>query len=85
MLRGAGEEKARNRTVGNRGVQEVFAARGFYQANHALVITTSRFSKPAVDLVNRLGVELWDWQRLLAEVNTCQTSNPVEYDKDLFV
>jgi len=77
--------KKRQGTVGNRAVQEVFAARGFYQANHALVITTSRFSKPEVDLANRLGVELWDWQRLLAELHTYQTSNPVEYDKDLFV
>ena len=78
MLRGAGEEKARNRTVGNRGVQEVFAARGFYQANHALVITTSRFSKPAVDLVNRLGVELWDLERLLTELRNHNIYYPLE-------
>jgi restriction system protein len=69
-------------TVGNRAVQEVFAARGFYQANRALVITTSRFSKPAVDLANRLGVELWDWQRFLAELKNYQTSHTINYNKD---
>lgn len=64
--------KKRKKTTGNKAVQEVHAARGYYSANRAIVISATKFSKPAVELANRLGVELWTWQRLLEELNTHQ-------------
>jgi tetratricopeptide (TPR) repeat protein len=75
ILERAGERvvvqaKKRKKTTGNKAVQEVHAARGYYQANRAMVISTSKFSKSATELADRLGVELWDWSRLLAEMNT---------------
>lgn len=61
--------KKQKKTTGNKAVQEVHSARGYYQANRAIVISTSRYSKPARELAKRLDVELWDWKRLLPELN----------------
>jgi HJR/Mrr/RecB family endonuclease len=62
--------KKQKKTTGNKAVQEVHAARGYYQANRAIVISTSKYSRYALQLASRLGVELWDWKRLLKELNT---------------
>jgi HJR/Mrr/RecB family endonuclease len=61
--------KKQKKTTGNKAVQEVHSARGYYQANRAIVITSSRYSKPARELAKRLDVELWDWKRLLTKLN----------------
>jgi restriction endonuclease len=59
-------------TVGNGAVQEAHAAKGFYDATEAWVVTTSVFTKDAVDLAGRLGVclipgtQLLELPRLLA-------------------
>jgi len=76
------QAKKRKKTTGNKAVQEVHAARGYYQANRAIVISTSRFSKPATELANRLGVELWDWNRLLTEMNTHRGNQVDNRDDD---
>ena len=76
------QAKKQKKTVGNKAVQEVHAARGYYQANRAIVITTSRFSKPAIELADRLGVELWDWNRLLTEMNTHRSNHVDNRDDD---
>jgi hypothetical protein len=52
-------------TVGNSSVQQVFAALRFYNANEAWVVTTSTFSKDAIDLAYQTGVRLIDGSRLL--------------------
>ena len=44
--------------VGNAAVQEVFAAQQFYEADYALVVTTSRYTAPAQTLAQKLGVHL---------------------------
>lgn len=44
--------------VGVKAVQEVVAARDFYGANHCIVVTTSSFTKQAVLLARKNGVEL---------------------------
>ncbi len=62
--------KKRKKTTGNDAVQQVHAARGFYEADRAIVISSTKFSKHAVELANRLNVELWDWQRVLTEMKT---------------
>ncbi len=52
-------------TVGNSSVQEAFASMHFYNANEAWVVTTSTFSRDAIDLAFRTGVRLIDGSRLL--------------------
>ena len=93
ILRKPGEHivvqaKRRHQTIGVHAVQEVYAASAYYQAHRALVITTSKFSRSAVDLAHHLGVELWDWERLLQELRTFQQppgfriNLPTNYNKN---
>jgi hypothetical protein len=52
-------------TLGNKAVQEAFTAMHFYNANEAWVVTTSTFSRDAIDLAFRTGVRLIDGSRLM--------------------
>lgn len=81
ILERAGEQtviqaKRRQATIGVKAIQEVYATSGFYQATHAIAITTSRFSRPVVDFTNQLGIELWDRERLLTELRDQQLFLP---------
>jgi hypothetical protein len=51
--------------VGNDAVQEAHAAKGYYNATEAWVVTTSLFTKDAADLASRLGVRLIPGTQLL--------------------
>lgn len=53
-----------NRSVSNSAVQEIATAREFYQASRAVVITNSRFTRPAEILADKIGVKLIDRQSL---------------------
>jgi len=44
--------------VGNKAVQEVFAAKGYYDANVAAVVTNQTYTKSAKKLAHKLGVLL---------------------------
>ena len=46
--------------VGNKAIQEVFAGGRYYCCNKTIVITNNTFTRSAVDLASKLGVELWD-------------------------
>ena len=45
--------------VGTRAVQEAIAARQYYRAQKAIVCTNRTYTKNAVELARRCGVELW--------------------------
>ncbi len=62
------QAKKRKATIGVKAVQEIFAAKSFYEAKHAILIVTSRFSKPALKLAEKIGVECWDWEQLLKQI-----------------
>lgn len=62
------QAKRQKQTVGNKAIQEVYAAQKLYFAHKAIVITTSNFTKPAIQLADRLGVETWDRKRLIKEI-----------------
>ena len=47
-------------TVGNSAIQEVATAKDFYNTDEAIVITNSKFSKPAINLAEKIGVKLLD-------------------------
>ncbi|SEA08107.1 restriction endonuclease [Acidovorax soli] len=44
--------------VGNAAVQEVFAAKEYYEADYAMVVTNSRYTQSARTLAGKIGVEL---------------------------
>jgi len=44
--------------VGNKAVQEVYAAATFYECDRAVVMTNNTFTKGAIELAESLGVEL---------------------------
>ena len=64
------QTKRQEGRVGNSAVQEIVAAKAYYKANRAMVITNSSFAPPAVTLAEPNGVELVDrteLARLLAK------------------
>jgi restriction system protein len=46
--------------VGISAVQEAYAAKTYYRTSRAAVATNSTFTKPAVELARKCGVELWN-------------------------
>ena len=50
--------KRYSRPIGVKSVQEVYAAKEYYECDRALVITNSTFTKAAVELAENVGVEL---------------------------
>lgn len=54
--------------VGVHHINQVVGARQFYNANKAIIITTSYFSKNGRALAKRTNVELWDWNILYDKI-----------------
>jgi restriction system protein len=61
-------KKRKTSTIGVRAIQEVYTAKAYYQADHALAVTTTRFTRPALKLAEKLGVECWDREKIEAEL-----------------
>lgn len=67
-------------SVGTQAVQEVFAAKAYYQAKRACVWTNSRYTAHAVKLAQAIGVELYDRKRLdqlIQRVNPSPTAQTI--------
>ena len=47
-------------TVGNKAVQEAYSWAGFYDCDHAMVMTNSTFSRAAKELAEKLDVQLME-------------------------
>jgi len=60
--------KQQKEAVGIKAIQQVLGAKGYYTAPDALVITPSKFTKSALELASKNGVECWDGKRLLEEL-----------------
>ena len=56
--------------VGNAAVQEAYAAKGIYNADFAVVVTNSYFTKQATEDGQKLGVFLWDRDRFVKLLET---------------
>ncbi len=52
-----------------KAIQEAYSAKTHYNAQHAIVITTSKFTDSAKELAQSTGVELWNRQKLMEEIN----------------
>jgi len=50
--------------VSNKAVQEIAAAKKYYNADRAMVVTNSAFTKSAIELAFSNDVELWDGRKL---------------------
>ncbi len=50
--------------VSNKAVQEVAAAKNYYEADRAMIVTNSSFTKSAIELAFSNDVELWDGRKL---------------------
>jgi len=62
------QAKRRKQHIGIKAVQEVYAAMGYHGTDKAMVVISSRFSKPAKKFAERLNVELWDRQFLMQQL-----------------
>lgn len=54
------QAKRYNSNVGVKAVQEVIAARTYYDCDKCMVVTNSNFTKAAKELADKSGVTLWD-------------------------
>ncbi|RJS84478.1 restriction endonuclease [Methanophagales archaeon] len=50
--------------VSNKAVQEIAAAKNYYNTDRAMVVTNSSFTKSAIELAFSNDVELWDGRKL---------------------
>jgi restriction system protein len=67
------------KSVGVKAVQEAVGARGYYNADSALVVTNSRFTNQARELARKNDVKLWDRDRLvetLLQIESKQETTP---------
>jgi restriction system protein len=51
--------------VGNKAIQEIAGALGYYKANKGMVVTNSFFTSSAKALASSNGIELWDRRKLI--------------------
>lgn len=59
------QAKRYKKSVGIKAVQEIVAAKDYYNASSAWVVTNSEFTKPAVDLADRANVRLINRKSLI--------------------
>lgn len=50
--------------VGNSSVQEAFSGKAYYNRDIAVVMTNSQFTDQAIEDASRLGVKLWDGEKI---------------------
>jgi len=56
-------------SVSNKAVQEVVASMKYYNCNKGIVVSTGKFTKGAKELAMANGIELWDKEKLLENLN----------------
>jgi hypothetical protein len=56
--------KRYSRNVGNKAVQEAYSGKALYRTDIAVVITSSHFTKQAISDAAKLGVQLWDRDKI---------------------
>lgn len=71
--------------TGNKSVQEVYAAKEYYKADYAIVITNSTFTKPAINLATSNNVTLIDGQKLIELCHLPQKKRLEYFNKLLIV
>lgn len=62
------QTKCYNGVVGNSAIQEIVAGMKYYDADKAMVITNSTFTKSAIELARKNNVQLWDRKTLIEKI-----------------
>lgn len=62
------QAKRYKKNVGNKAVQEVVAAKAYYKAQAALIVTNSNFTSAAMQLAKANNVELWGREKLVKAI-----------------
>jgi len=63
------QTKCYSGVVGNSAIQEIVAGMKYYDADKAMVITNSSFTRSAVELAQKNNVQLWDRKTLIEKIN----------------
>jgi len=58
----------RGNKVGSKDVQKALGSMWKYDANKAIIITSSNFTKPAIEQARKAPIELWDSRKLKEEI-----------------
>lgn len=61
--------------VSNKAVQEVAAAKNYYEADRAMIVTNSSFTKSAIELAFSNDVELWDGRKLKSIIRDLESKS----------
>jgi HJR/Mrr/RecB family endonuclease len=72
------QAKQRQEAIDKKAVYEAHAAQDHYHTDKAVIIITSRFTRPAIELANEFHIELWDWNRLCLELRNHDIYYPLE-------
>ena len=64
------QAKRYSKSVGVRAVQEVVAARGYYDCDEMLVVSNSTYTKQARELAEKNNVTLWDRETLIEHLTS---------------
>lgn len=67
--------------VSNKAIQEVVAAKNYYKAEKATVVTNSSFTKGALELALANNVELWDGEKLENIIKNLKTRKKQDYEQ----
>ncbi len=73
-----------NHSVGNKGVQEAFSGKKYFDANIAVLITNSIFTKNAVNSAKKLNVMLLGREELCALISGTPKQNSQLFDKWIY-
>ena len=49
-------------------MNQVIGAMQYYECNKCLIITTSKFTSPAIQLCEKASVLFWDWDDLVRQI-----------------
>lgn len=64
--------------VGTRAIMEVIAARAFYRADHAVVITNQGFTRDTAEWEAKTGVELWGRGTLVQAIRVLEYASEIK-------
>jgi restriction system protein len=74
------QAKRYNKNVGSKAVQEIVVARNHYNADEAMVVTNSYFTKQAEEIADENGVILIDRNELKSLINEAKYNIETNYD-----
>lgn len=72
------QAKRWTKSVGVKAVQEVVAAKGYYDCDKSMVVSNSRYTKQAQELARKNKVQLWDRDMLIRQLNATGAREQVQ-------